>query len=196
MSKRLFDIVFSLLLLILLFPLLLVLALLIFCTLGRPIFFSQLRPGFQGKCFKLIKFRTMKNETKDNSLSEFERLTPLGKFLRATSLDEWPELINVLKGDMSLVGPRPLLVEYLSLYTEEQKRRHCVKPGITGLAQISGRNALSWEDKFNLDIFYVDNRSFRLDIKILLLTIKKVIKREGITDGVHATAEKFKGVKP
>jgi sugar transferase EpsL len=178
-------------------PMFLVIGFLIRYQLGTPIFFRQKRPGLQGKSFEMIKFRTMCSlrDEKGELLQDSHRLTALGKFLRATSLDELPELWNVLKGDMSLVGPRPLLMEYLTLYTEEQNRRHEVRPGITGWAQINGRNALTWEEKFQLDVWYVDHQSFSLDLKILLLTIKKVLLREGITSEGHVTAQKFKGSK-
>ena len=163
--------------------------------LGSPILFKQERPGLYGKPFMMMKFRTMTDE-RDKSgelLSDDKRLTPFGKFLRSTSLDELPELINVLRGDMSLVGPRPLLTRYLDRYTSEQARRHDVKPGITGWAQINGRNAISWEDKLNLDIWYVDNLSLWLDFKILVLTLTKVIKREGISQDGHVTMTEFMG---
>lgn len=163
--------------------------------LGAPIFFRQVRPGKDGKAFTMIKFRTMLNHY-DNTgelLSDSQRLTSFGKLLRATSLDELPELWNVLKGDMSLVGPRPLLMEYLPLYNAEQRRRHTIRPGITGWAQINGRNSISWEEKFKQDVWYVDNNSFLLDIKILFLTIKKVLIREGITDKDLVTTHAFKG---
>ena len=163
---------------------------------GRP-FFVQKRPGKNGKIFKLIKFKTM-NDKKDKAgdlLPDEKRLTKIGKFIRKTSLDEIPQLINVIKGDMSLIGPRPLLSEYLLLYNDSQKRRHEVKPGITGWAQVNGRNAISWEEKFKYDVWYVDNMSFLLDLKILFLTIKKVIKSEGINSAGSATMEKFTGTK-
>lgn len=194
-SKRLFDLTAALCGLILLSPLILVLMLLIHRKLGPPVFFTQVRPGLHGKPFKMIKFRTM-TDTRDadgNLLHDNIRLTPFGRFLRSTSLDELPELWNVLKGDMSLVGPRPLLMEYLPLYTSEQARRHQARPGITGWAQINGRNAISWEAKFQLDVWYVDNQSFWLDLKILVLTIKKVFVREGISAKGEATMPKFTG---
>jgi len=165
--------------------------------LGSPVFFRQTRPGLHGKPFNLIKFRTMTN-TKDHFgrlLPDSKRITKLGRFLRITSLDELPELWNVLKGDMSLVGPRPLLMEYLDKYTPEQARRHEVKPGITGWAQINGRNALSWEERFKMDVWYVDNQNLWLDLKILFLTIWKVLAREGISKPGHATMTKFSGTK-
>ncbi|WP_058469766.1 sugar transferase [Legionella jordanis] len=195
MIKRVFDCFCSCLLLVLLSPIMVIIAVLLRIYLGKPVLFCQERPGLHGKCFKMVKFRTMRDLADESGepLSDAARLTALGRFLRATSLDELPELWNVLKGNMSMVGPRPLLVEYLKLYNEEQKRRHNVKPGITGWAQINGRNALDWEEKFRLDLWYVDNQSFWLDLKILALTLKKVIKREGINHQGSATAEKFKG---
>jgi lipopolysaccharide/colanic/teichoic acid biosynthesis glycosyltransferase len=187
----------SFLSLLFLAPLILVLAVLILANLGSPIFFSQVRPGVSGKPFKMVKFRTMRDayDTDGNPLPDEQRLTKFGNFLRATSLDELPELWNVLRGDMSLVGPRPLLMEYLDLYTPEQARRHEVRPGVTGWAQVNGRNAISWEEKFKLDVWYVDNRTFWLDIKILFLTVKKVFVREGISADGHVTIERFKGSK-
>lgn len=169
--------------------------LLIRLNLGSPVFFTQQRPGLHGKPFFMNKFRTMTDGTDSsgNLLADIDRLTPFGRFLRSTSLDELPEFWNVIKGEMSLVGPRPLLMEYLDYYTPEQARRHEIKPGITGWAQINGRNALSWEDKFKLDVWYVDNQSLMLDFKILLLTILKTVKKEGISQPGLATAEKFKG---
>lgn len=189
------DIALSLLGIILLSPLYFLISLLVFINLGAPILFNQKRPGISGEIFKIYKFRTMLNITdnEDNLLSDEERLTGFGKQLRKTSLDELPELFNVLKGDMSLVGPRPLLVEYLELYNEEQARRHEIKPGITGWAQVNGRNTISWEEKFRLDVWYVDNCTLLLDIKILLLTIIKVIKQEDINQKENTTMEKFKG---
>lgn len=193
--KRLFDISLALCALLFLMPILVVLALLIHIKIGSPIIFSQQRPGLNGVPFRMYKFRSMTNDTDEegNLLPDHMRLTRFGKILRSTSLDELPALWNVLKGDMSLVGPRPLLVEYLPLYSKEQARRHDVRPGITGWAQVNGRNAISWEDKFKLDVWYVDNRSFWLDIKILFLTVKKVFVREGISAEGHATMEKFTG---
>lgn len=163
--------------------------------LGRPVLFRQVRPGLRGQPFEMVKFRTMRDELNSDgsSLPDAERMTPLGSFLRSTSLDELPELWNVLKGDMSLVGPRPLLMEYLPLYSSEQSRRHEVRPGVSGWAQINGRNALTWDEKFKLDVWYVDNQSFCLDLKILLLTIKKVFVREGISASGEATMSKFTG---
>ena len=195
--KRLFDLIISTLLLILLSPLLLVLALLVRFKLGKPVFFTQVRPGMHGKLFKLHKFRTMRDLYDDEGkpLPDEARLTPFGRFLRASSLDELPELFNVLKGEMSLVGPRPLLVAYLERYTPEQARRHEVLPGITGWAQVNGRNALTWEEKFKLDVWYVDHQSFWLDIKILFLTLWKALKREGISAPGSATAPEFMGTE-
>lgn len=196
-SKRLIDIVLASAALILLSPIFLMIIFLLFIFIGSPVFFIQERPGLKGKTFKMIKFRTMRNanDVNGNELSDSERLTKFGALLRSSSLDELPELWNVLKGDMSLVGPRPLLIEYLQLYTPEQFRRHEVRPGITGWAQVNGRNAISWEDKFNFDLWYVDNQSILLDMKILWLTIRKVLKRDGINAQGHVTTEKFKGIK-
>lgn len=193
--KRLFDLALSALSLLALALPLLVLMWLVRCKLGSPIFFTQMRPGLQSKPFKMVKFRTMTDERglDGNLLPDAVRLTSFGRFLRATSLDELPELWNVLKGDMSLVGPRPLLMEYLPLYSPEQARRHEVRPGITGWAQINGRNAISWEDKFRLDVWYVDHRSLLLDIKILWLTVKKVLVRDGISAAGEATMPRFMG---
>ncbi len=173
----------------------LLLCLLVYFKLGRPIFFTQIRPGKNKKLFKMFKFRTMKDiyNKEGELLEDFERLESFGVFLRSTSLDELPELWNVIKGDMSLVGPRPLLVEYLPLYNNQQARRHEVKPGITGWAQVNGRNLISWDEKFNLDTWYIDNRSYWLDIKILLLTVKNVIKRVNITSKDNVTINKFNG---
>ncbi|WP_417446722.1 sugar transferase [Kangiella sp.] len=195
--KRLFDLVCSSLALITLFPIIIVVALLIRIKLGSPIIFTQKRPGLNNKAFNMIKFRSMldKRDSDGNLLPDSERLTKFGLFIRATSLDELPGLWNVLKGDMSLVGPRPLLMEYLELYTPEQARRNEVRPGITGWAQVNGRNAISWEDKFKLDVWYVDNQSIWLDLKILFMTVKKVFVREGISADGHVTIEKFKGSK-
>lgn len=192
-GKRLFDIGLTTLTLILLLPVLLIISLLVSIKLGVPILFRQQRPGLRGKSFTLYKFRTMTDarDTDGNLLPDAERLTKFGHFLRRSSLDELPELINVLKGDMSLVGPRPLLMHYLELYTPEQARRHEVRPGITGWAQINGRNAVSWEEKFRLDVWYVDNVSLWLDLKILFLTVWKVVKREGISQEGHATMPQF-----
>ncbi|OAN90184.1 sugar transferase [Marinobacter sp. EhC06] len=195
MLKRLFDIFFSSLCLVLLSPIIAIVAFRIRKKLGSPVLFRQSRPGLSGKPFSMVKFRTMKDavDERGNLLPDSERMTSFGQFLRSTSLDELPELWNVLKGDMSLVGPRPLLMEYVSLYSEEQFRRHEVRPGVTGWAQVNGRNAISWEDKFKLDIWYVDNRSFWLDIKILFLTVKKVLVRDGISGEGEVTMSKFTG---
>jgi sugar transferase EpsL len=193
--KRIFDILAALLGIILLSPLLLLIALLVRVFHGAPVLFGQTRPGYKGTLFRIYKFRTMTDaRAADGSLlPDAERLTPLGRFLRASSLDELPELFNILRGEMSLVGPRPLLVQYLERYSPEQMRRHDVLPGITGWAQVNGRNVLTWEEKFALDVWYVDNWSFWLDIKILFLTVWKVFKREGISQPGHATAEEFMG---
>jgi lipopolysaccharide/colanic/teichoic acid biosynthesis glycosyltransferase len=193
--KRAFDIVVSGGLLLLLLPLFLLIFILVRYKLGSPVFFRQARPGREGRLFELIKFRTMLDgyDSMGNELADEHRLTDFGRFLRATSLDELPELWNVFKGEMSLVGPRPLLMEYLPLYSDDQRRRHEVRPGITGWAQVNGRNNLSWEDRFKMDVWYVDNQSFWLDLKILLMTVKKVFLREDINQDGHATAEKFKG---
>lgn len=193
--KRIIDIIGSLAGLIILSPVFLVVGVLVYSKLGSPIFFTQERVGKDGKIFKMIKFRTMLDSTNKfgELLDDEERLTPFGKKLRSTSLDELPELINVLKGDMSLVGPRPLLVEYIPLYSKHQFRRHEVKPGITGWAQINGRNSIDWETKFDLDVEYVDKFNLIMDIKILFLTVLKVIKRDGINQEGNATMEKFTG---
>ena len=193
--KRLMDILGSFFGLVLLSPVLIVVSILVRLKLGSPILFQQVRPGLGGKSFNMMKFRTMTDERDENGglRPDDVRLTKFGAFLRSTSLDELPELINVLKGDMSLVGPRPLLMEYLPLYSERQYRRHEVRPGITGWAQINGRNALSWDEKFELDVWYVENRSLWLDIKILFLTVLKVVKRDGISHGGEATMPKFTG---
>lgn len=190
-----FDILISAVLLFFLWPILVIIYILVKINLGGPVFFLQERIGKDNKTFKIIKFRTMKDaKDKDgNDLPDFERVTKLGSFLRTASLDELPELINVIKGEMSLVGPRPLLTQYLSVYNEEQIRRHEVLPGVTGWAQINGRNSLTWNEKFNLDIWYVDNRSFLLDLKILFLTVYKVLKRDGINQGEGVTMEYFNG---
>jgi lipopolysaccharide/colanic/teichoic acid biosynthesis glycosyltransferase len=195
--KRIFDIVASVFGLLLLAPVIAIVAWKIRRKLGSPVLFRQVRPGLNGQSFEMIKFRTMRDaiDATGNPLPDSERMTPLGSFLRSSSLDELPELWNVFKGDMSLVGPRPLLMEYLPLYSPEQYRRHEVRPGVTGWAQINGRNALSWDAKFKLDIWYVDNRSFLLDIKIILITIKKVIVRDGISADGEATMAKFTGRK-
>ena len=177
-------------------PILMVLAILIRIRMGRPVMFKQMRPGLHGKPFYMYKFRTMTNKKDEqgNLFSDEQRLTRLGRFLRSTSMDELPELLNVLKGDMSLVGPRPLLMQYLDRYTSEQARRHEVKPGITGWAQVNGRNAITWEEKFALDVWYVDHWSLWLDIKILAMTVVKVFKREGISAFGEATMPEFRGL--
>ncbi|RDF01498.1 sugar transferase [Aggregatibacter aphrophilus] len=197
MLKRLFDIVVSLFVLILFSPIYLFLAYKVKKNLGSPVLFKQIRPGLHGKPFEMVKFRTMKDavDAQGNPLPDAERLTPFGKMLRATSLDELPEFWNVLKGEMSLVGPRPLLMEYLPLYNERQAKRHEVKPGITGYAQVNGRNAISWEQKFELDTWYVENRSFCLDIKILFKTVWKVVAKDDINAVNDATMPKFEGNK-
>lgn len=193
--KRIFDILISIILLFFLWPILLIICILVKISIGSPVFFLQERIGKDNKIFKIIKFRTMKDIKNQygNQLPDFRRITKLGIFLRATSLDELPELINVIRGEMSLVGPRPLLMQYLSLYNEQQIRRHEVLPGVTGWAQVNGRNLLTWNEKFNLDVWYVDNRSFLLDLKILFLTVYKVLKREGINQVEGITMEYFNG---
>lgn len=195
MLKRLFDIIASLCGLILLSPVIVIVAWQISRKLGSPVLFRQLRPGKDGKPFEMVKFRTMRDavDASGNPLPDEQRMTSLGSFLRSSSLDELPGLLNVLKGDMSLVGPRPLLMEYLPLYSKEQHRRHEVRPGVTGWAQINGRNAISWEDKFKLDVWYVDNYSFFLDIKIIVLTVYKVIKKESISHVNTEASSRFKG---
>ena len=197
MLKRTFDIFAAFFGLIVLSPIMIFLAWKIRRKLGSPVLFRQVRPGLNGKPFEMVKFRTMRDATDEEGrqLPDNQRMTSFGSFLRSSSLDELPELWNVLKGEMSLVGPRPLLMEYLSLYTPEQYRRHDVRPGITGWAQINGRNSLSWEDKFKLDTWYVDNRTMRLDVKIICLTLKKVIVKEGISADGEATMSKFTGQK-
>ena len=194
-GKRLLDLSLAVPALVLLSPVFILVALLVRIKLGSPIFFRQRRPGLGGEPFTLFKFRTMTDarDGQGNLLPDAERLTHFGRFLRSSSLDELPELINVLKRDMSLVGPRPLLMKYLELYTPEQFRRHEALPGITGWAQINGRNALSWEQKFDMDIWYVERQSFRLDVRIIALTFLKIIRREGISQPGHATAEEFTG---
>jgi len=193
--KRPIDFVLSLVAITILSPILLLIALLVRIKLGSPVIFKQQRPGMNEKIFTLYKFRTMTDERdeKGELLPDEMRLTDFGKFLRASSLDELPELFNILKGDMSIVGPRPLLIEYLPLYNAHQRRRHEVRPGLTGWAQVNGRNAISWEEKFNYDVEYVDNLSFFLDVKIIFLTIMKVLKREGINQEGRATMEPFRG---
>jgi sugar transferase EpsL len=193
--KRFFDLFYIFLSSPLIVLVFLLITLMVLIKLNSPVLFRQPRPGLNGKIFIMYKFRTMTNECDKNRtlLSDEDRLTKFGKFLRSTSLDELPGLWNVLKGDMSLVGPRPLLVEYLPLYSERQSRRHEVKPGVTGWAQVNGRNAISWDEKFDLDVWYVDNQSIWLDIKILWMTVKKVIARDGISQSNHVTMDKFKG---
>lgn len=195
LAKRLLDIVLSVIGLLLLLPIIVFVLILVRLRMGAPVFFKQVRPGRNAKPFEMIKFRTMldSQSSSGQQLPDNERLTKLGRFLRSTSLDELPGLWNVLIGDMSLVGPRPLLLEYLELYTPEQARRHEVRPGITGWAQVNGRNAISWEEKFKLDVWYVDNQTLWLDIKILVMTVKKILVREGISADGHVTTEKFKG---
>ncbi len=195
--KRLLDFILSLIALIVLSPLMIIIYILVIIKLGKPGIFKQQRPGKDEKLFTLYKFRTMTDEKDENGnlLADSERLTRFGKILRSTSLDELPELINIIKGNMAIVGPRPLLVEYLPLYNKEQKHRHDVRPGLTGLAQINGRNSISWENKFNDDIEYIHNINFLYDTKIVLMTIIKVLKREGITQTNNATMEKFRGNK-
>jgi len=195
MLKRLFDVVASFFGLLLLSPVIAVVAWQVRRKLGTPVLFRQVRPGLHGKPFEMIKFRTMKDacDAHGNPLPDSERMTAFGSFLRSSSLDELPGLWNVLKGEMSLVGPRPLLMEYLPLYNAQQYRRHEVRPGVTGCTQVNGRNALSWEDKFKLDVWYVDNRSIWLDVKIVFLTLKKVLIREGISADGEVTMSKFTG---
>ena len=195
LSKRLFDLLVTLPAVVILSPVLLVVGLLVWLRQGRPVFFRQARPGYRGQIFTLFKFTTMRDLRSPDGqlLPDAERMTGLGRFLRASSIDELPEFFNVLRGEMSLVGPRPLLVKYLPLYSREQMRRHDVLPGITGWAQIHGRNTLNWQDKFRLDLWYVNHWSIWLDIKILALTVWKVIKREGISQPGQATAIEFDG---
>lgn len=193
LRKRIFDLTLSIFALFPLTPLVLTIAVLVRMRIGSPVLFCQERPGLHGKPFTIYKFRTMTDvwDEKGKLLPDGSRLTRLGRFLRKTSMDELPELFNVIKGDMNIIGPRPLLMQYLDRYTEEQMRRHEVKPGITGWAQVNGRNAISWEDKFTLDVWYVDHQSLSLDLKIIGLTIWKILKREGISQAGHATAEEF-----
>ena len=193
--KKIFDFTVALGALAILSPVLGVVAIIVRAQLGAPVLFCQTRPGLQGKPFSILKFRTLTNvrDSQGNLLPDAQRLTRFGRFLRSTSLDELPELFNVLKGDMSLVGPRPLLMEYLPLYTPEQARRHDVRPGITGWAQVNGRNALSWEEKFAMDVWYVDHCSLWLDMKILVLTVRKVLARDGISAAGEATMPRFTG---
>lgn len=193
--KRILDIISSLLAIIILSPLLAVTAVLVKTKLGSPVLFKQERPGKDEKIFTLMKFRTMTDERDENGelLPDEVRLTKFGKFLRSTSIDELPELFNILKGDMSVIGPRPLLVEYIPRYNEHQHRRHEVRPGLSGWAQVNGRNTVSWEDKFNMDVHYVDNYSFAMDVKILFMTVLNVLKKEGISSQTSATMEVFMG---
>ncbi|GEM47598.1 sugar transferase [Deinococcus cellulosilyticus] len=193
--KRLFDVIVVLTAMFFLWPVFVLLIVLVKMNLGSPIFFSQVRPGLKGKPFRMYKFRTMLNtrDAQGQLLPDHMRLPPFGRLLRATSLDELPELWNILRGEMSLVGPRPLLMDYLPLYTPEQRRRHEMLPGVTGWAQVNGRNAISWEEKFKLDVWYVDHWSFVLDLKILLMTVQKVFKREGISAAGEATMPRFMG---
>lgn len=195
MLKRIFDVISAGLAIVLLSPVILIVALLIRRKLGSPIIFRQVRPGLEGKPFEMVKFRTMKDSVDGSGapLPDAERLGPFGRLLRSSSLDELPELWNVLKGEMSLVGPRPLLMEYLPLYSAHEFRRHEVRPGITGWAQVKGRNSIGWKEKFELDVWYVENKNFWLDLKILFLTVKKVIKRDGVSAEGEATMSKFKG---
>lgn len=197
MAKRFFDIFAAAIGLILLAPVIVIVAYLILKRLGSPVLFRQTRPGLDGKPFEMVKFRTMRDalDSDGRQLPDSERMTDFGRFLRSSSLDELPELWNVIKGDMSLVGPRPLLMEYLPLYDEEQIRRHEARPGVTGWAQVNGRNALSWEEKFKLDLWYVDNQSLWLDIKIIFLTVKKVLVRDGISAEGEVTMSRFTGSK-
>ncbi len=196
-NKRIFDLILALLALVILSPVLLATAILVRIFIGTPILFKQQRPGYKGRPFHIYKFRTMTNRITLNGslLPDAERLTRFGRFLRSLSLDELPELFNILRGEMSFVGPRPLLMEYLPLYSEEQARRHDVMPGLTGWAQVHGRNAITWDDKFKHDVWYVDHWSFLLDIKIILMTIGKVLTREGVTQEGQATTEYFTGNK-
>jgi sugar transferase EpsL len=195
LSKRVFDVVVSATALVVFFPLLVLTAVTVGVALGRPVFFRQSRPGLNGKPFTMVKFRTMRDavDAAGQALPDAERLTRFGQMLRATSLDELPELWNVLRGDMSLVGPRPLLVEYLARYSTEQARRHEVRPGITGWAQINGRNAVSWDERFRMDVWYVDHHSSALDLRILWLTVARVLRRDGISQPGHVTAAPFEG---
>lgn len=198
MLKRLLDIIIASVALILLSPLYFYVAYKVKKNLGSPVLFRQVRPGLHGKPFEMIKFRTMRDATdaQGNALPDSERLTPFGKMLRSTSLDEMPELWNVIKGDMSIVGPRPLLMEYLPLYNKEQAKRHDVRPGMTGHAQVNGRNAIGWDEKFKLDTWYVENRSLWLDFQIMLQTVKKVIAKDDINEAGEATMSKFTGSEP
>lgn len=193
--KRVFDVIIALAMLIALSPIMGVVAALVACKLGRPVLFRQFRPGLHGKPFEILKFRTMLDARDDagRALPDAERLTPFGRLLRSTSLDELPGLLNVLRGDMSLVGPRPLLIQYLALYSPQQARRHLVRPGLTGWAQVNGRNALDWKTKFALDVWYVEHRSMLLDLRILWMTVRKVLARDGISAAGEATMHPFTG---
>jgi undecaprenyl phosphate N,N'-diacetylbacillosamine 1-phosphate transferase len=193
--KRPMDFILSLMAIVVLSPVLIIVGILVRVKLGSPVLFKQKRPGLNEKIFTMYKFRTMTDEKDENGelLPNNIRLTKLGKILRATSLDELPELFNILKGDMSIIGPRPLLIEYLPLYNDKQKQRHDVRPGLSGLAQVNGRNAISWEDKFDYDVEYVENISFLLDVKLIVQTFLKVFKREGVNKSENVTMEKFKG---
>jgi lipopolysaccharide/colanic/teichoic acid biosynthesis glycosyltransferase len=193
--KPVFDFTLALIIIIIIFPVFIIIWMLVYFKLGKPVIFKQVRPGKNEKKFKLYKFRTMTEQFDANGklLFEIDRITSLGKFLRRTSLDELPQFFNVLKGNLSLVGPRPLLVEYLTIYNEEERKRHLVKPGITGWAQVKGRNAISWKEKFKLDIWYIDNLSFMLDLKILFITIVNVFLRKGISKKGFATTDAFNG---
>jgi len=195
-SKRIFDLALTIPTFLIFSPVIIFIAVIIRITMGPSVFFYQIRSGLDGKPFRIYKFRTMNKSFDEYGrlLPDRDRITRLGKMLRSTSLDELPELFKVVRGDMSLVGPRPLLMQYLDLYTPEQARRHEVKPGITGWAQVNGRNAITWEQKFEYDVWYVDNHSLRLDLKIIVLTIWKILKREGISQTGHASAEEFKGI--
>ena len=194
--KRAVDVIGALVGLVVTAPIMAVIAVVILVTQGRPIVFGHVRPGLQGRPFRLYKFRTMRNADPHRHRPDGERITRLGRILRSTSLDELPELVNVLRGDMSLVGPRPLLMSYLDLYSAEQARRHEVKPGITGLAQVAGRNRLTWEERFGYDVWYVDHASFWLDVRILVRTVVKVLRREDISHPAHATMHEFEGSQP
>lgn len=195
--KRTFDLIVSITVLVIALPLMAGLALIIVWKMGRPVLFKQKRPGLNGQPFMLYKFRTMTDgkDADGKLLSDSERLTPFGIFMRSLSLDELPQLINVIRGDLSLVGPRPLLMDYLVLYNETQKKRHMVKPGITGWAQVNGRNSITWEEKFEMDVWYAENRTFLTDLRIILMTVKKVLQREGITEEGESTASAFQGTE-
>jgi len=197
MIKRLFDMILSLILILVFLPFYIIVSILIITKMGSPILFRQQRPGLDEKVFGIYKFRTMTNEKDENGelLPDDKRLVGIGKFIRSASLDELPQIFNVLKGDMSFVGPRPLLIEYLPLYNDRQKKRHDVKPGITGWAQVNGRNAISWEQKFEYDVWYVEHQSFWLDMKILWMTFLKVVKQSDISSDTAVTMEKFEGTK-